>query len=97
MGEIAKLWATIGADTAGLKKGLSDTDRSLPQSKSELGKFSLGLGALKPLALGAGVALGAAAGGLAYALKDCVDAAMEAGNIQAELNAVLKSTPSAAA
>ena len=89
MPEIAKLWATIGADTDGLKRGLSEADRSLEKSHKSL----LNLGNAAKVA-----ALGLVGGGaaLAYGLKECVEEAAAAQKVQAQLNSVLQSTNSVA-
>ena len=85
MPEIAKLWATIGADTTGLKKALTDTERDLDRSR----KSMLTMGNAAKIAAGA-LAVGGVS--LAYGLKECVEEAAKAQKIQAQLNAVLKST-----
>ena len=68
MPEIAKLWATIGADTKDFRQGLSDMDRDMERAKGSIGGMGKAFDALKMVGVGAIVGLGAAAVGLGTAM-----------------------------
>lgn len=83
MNPIAQLFVSIGADTSGVKNGLADVQNMMSGAASKLGAVALGVGAAGVTALAAG-------------LWKSVEAASEAEQVQAQLNAVLKSTGGAA-
>jgi tape measure domain-containing protein len=61
MAEVARLFATISADTSKLQSGLED-------SRAKLGSFGTAMGQMQTLVTGAFVAMGAAAAGMATAV-----------------------------
>jgi hypothetical protein len=90
--KIASLYAEIGADTSKLESSLSKSKSGLTDLKQGIGGS---IEALTGMSL-AGVGAAGAMVGLASGLKKSIDMAIEAEQIQADLNATLKSTNEAA-